>query len=537
MSASSKKKLRAAEVAEKLTERQLAEQKEAKTVKLYTIAFVVAMVAILVIALTVGVSKAIVSSGIRERNTVALTVGEETISSEEMSYFFVDYVQNYASQNSYMLAAMMDVYSPLNQQINPQTGETWADSLLTAAQNSARDVYALSAAAKANGHTLTEEEQLSLDTTIANLEFYAQIYGYPSTRSYLQAMYGLGSTVEGYTAYCERSMLASSYRQYYTSTRTYTDEELRQAEEGKFDNYSTFSYNSYYLSVDKFLQGGTQNEDGTTVYSDEENAAAAEAALETAKALTDTEMITTLEQLDLAISGLDINKGSETPVNSSRFNQLYTAIGSDVATWLADDRKEGDLGYVARLSTSDGESKVIGYYILYFIGRDDNLDPLPNVRHILLGSQAVLNGETTYTEEELATYKADAEELLAQWQAGDATEESFAALAEIHSLDTGSVSNGGLYENIIPSQMVAPFDDWCFDESRQVGDFGIVETDYGYHIMYFSGYSDKNYRDLMITDELMTAAVSAWYTELVEAAVVVPGDTKYLPLDMVLQAS
>ena len=52
MSASSKKKLRNELEAAKLTERQVAEQKEAKKVKLYTIAFAVVMVVILAIAVT-----------------------------------------------------------------------------------------------------------------------------------------------------------------------------------------------------------------------------------------------------------------------------------------------------------------------------------------------------------------------------------------------------------------------------------------------------------------------------------------------------
>ena len=35
--------------------------------------------------------------------------------------------------------------------------------------------------------------------------------------------------------------------------------------------------------------------------------------------------------------------------------------------------------------------------------------------------------------------------------------------------------------------MVPAFDAWCFDAARQVGDYGLVKTEFGYHIMYFSG--------------------------------------------------
>ena len=38
--------------------------------------------------------------------------------------------------------------------------------------------------------------------------------------------------------------------------------------------------------------------------------------------------------------------------------------------------------------------------------------------------------------------------------------------------------------------VVEAFQDWSLDESRKTGDTGIVETDYGYHIMYFVGLGD-----------------------------------------------
>ena len=70
-------------------------------------------------------------------------------------------------------------------------------------------------------------------------------------------------------------------------------------------------------------------------------------------------------------------------------------------------------------------------------------------------------------------------------QKGDKTEESFAALATEKTEDTGSQSTGGLYERVYKGQMVKAFENWCFDAARKAGDTGIVESDYGYHVMYF----------------------------------------------------
>ena len=108
-----------------------------------------------------------------------------------------------------------------------------------------------------------------------------------------------------------------------------------------------------------------------------------------------------------------------------------------------------------------------------------------DVRHILLKPQSSAEDGVTITEEDWEACRVKAEELLKQWQENEPSEESFAELAKTHSEDPGSQSNGGLYENVYTGQMVAEFDGWCFDESRQIGDSGLVKTTYGYHLMYF----------------------------------------------------
>ena len=121
----------------------------------------------------------------------------------------------------------------------------------------------------------------------------------------------------------------------------------------------------------------------------------------------------------------------------------------------------------------------------YAQSRIEKIDkPMVNVRHILV-MPAEQNEDGTYTDEAWAEAEQKAQELLDSWKAGEATEESFAALANENSEDPGSSSNGGLYEDVYPGQMVDPFDEWCFDDARQPGDTGIVKTDYGYHVMYF----------------------------------------------------
>jgi len=539
MSASSKKKLRKEQEAAKLTEKQLTAQKEAKKNNLYTTLFVVVMVAILVIAVAVGVKQSITASGIREKNTTALTVGDHELNSVEMNYFFMDAVNNfYSSYGSYAAMFGLDVTKPLNEQfVDEEAGLTWADDFMTSAKDSAASIYALADAAEAAGFTLPEEDREALETQLNSLDLYAAMYGYSDADAYLKAMYGNGASKETYQAYCEKQALASAYYNHYAESLTYEDADLRAAEAENFSAYSSYSYNTYYLAASRFLEGGTTAEDGTVTYSEEEKAASVAAAEEAAKALTGAE-ITDAASLDAAIAALEINKDTEA-ASTYNADTLYSSLTSYYKDWVADSsRKAGDLAYFA--STS-GDT-VSGYHVVLFQGSTDNNFPLKNVRHILVApAHEHVEGETheegeTYSAEELAAAKATAEEILAQWKAGEATEEAFAALANEKSADGDGVS-GGLYENVYPGQMVVNFNDWCFDSARKAGDTGIVETEYGYHVMYFVGDSDLSYRDFQIENELRSADLNAWYTEIVDAMTQTEGNTKYIRKDLVLNAA
>ena len=113
-----------------------------------------------------------------------------------------------------------------------------------------------------------------------------------------------------------------------------------------------------------------------------------------------------------------------------------------------------------------------------------------DVRHILVlpeGATVDTIYTETFSEEAWAAGEAEANEILNRYLEGEMTEEAFAALANEFSADPGSNTNGGLYEDVYEGMMVEEFEAWCFDPARQVGDYGIVRTDLGFHIMYFSG--------------------------------------------------
>ena len=106
------------------------------------------------------------------------------------------------------------------------------------------------------------------------------------------------------------------------------------------------------------------------------------------------------------------------------------------------------------------------------------------VSHILVAYKGASQAAPTIklTKEEA---KAKANDLLAQVNANPS---SIAMLAMINSDDQGSKQNGGVYDNVAPKQMVKPFDDFLFN--NPVGKTGVVETDYGFHVMKVDGKND-----------------------------------------------
>ena len=113
-----------------------------------------------------------------------------------------------------------------------------------------------------------------------------------------------------------------------------------------------------------------------------------------------------------------------------------------------------------------------------------------DVRHILVqvkGGTTDDSGATTYSDAEWETCRKDAQAILDAWLAGEKNEDSFAALATEKTEDPGSKQTGGLYQQVYQGQMVPEFNDWCFDEARVYGDYGLVKTSYGYHVMFFVG--------------------------------------------------
>lgn len=557
MSASSKKQLRKEQNAQIMTERQKKERAEQKKLKVMTVTFTIVILAIVVSFVATLAVNGFNRSGIVEKNTIALTVGDHKIDSVTMNYYFYDAISteyngvynSYGDYTSYYYSSVgLDLTKPLDQQTYPNDSfATWADYYMDIAVKNATADYALYDAAMADeSFQVPASVAESVDSNISTMELYAMLYyGFSDLNSYLRGVYGNGANQKNYREYTLVSATAQEYYTAHQNSLSYDDAAIRAYEETRFDNYSNYSFQSYTVNHTDFLTGGTTGEDGKVTYSEEEYEAARQAAYQASLVLLEA---TTVEELDAAIAGLEVFAEKETkPTSSLNADYAHTSLAEKYAQWLSSaDRKAGDVtSFPNTTSTTneDGTTTEVtnGYYVLMFISRDDNLRPLANVRHILFafeGGTADANGNKTYSDEEKAAAKAEAEALLEQFLAGDTSDESFAALVHDNTDDTGSKETGGLYEDIYKgANYEKAFLDWSVDPARKAGDTGIVETSYGYHVMFYVSDDQLTNRDYMIKNDMLADDMETWYNGIVDAATATKGNFSKVNTDLIFSAS
>ena len=328
-----------------------------------------------------------------------------------------------------------------------------------------------------------------------------------SVKAYLQRNLGAIMTEKVYNQQVLRMLQYQAYAQSYSDSLTYTDAELEAAYQADPKAYDKAAWE--YVVVSGAADSTTDADGNTVQATDEEQAAAKEAAKATAE-----------EILAAYNSGKSLESIAGNYEKATYYNTTdATYYDGVVGNWLFDDaRKDGDTE-ILEVGTS--------YYVSLFHSRGREEYKTVDIRHILItpetGTKA--QGDEGYEDEQTqlkAAARTKAEEILAQWKSGEATEDSFAQLALENSAD-GSKYDGGLYTRVTKGWAVEEFNDWCFDASRKDGDTGIVDTTYGSHVMYFVGY-DLPAWAASVTSDLQEKASSEWSTALSENADVQQSD-------------
>ncbi len=529
-----------------------------------------AIAVVVVVALIAGIAGfAVSNSGVLERGKVAFNVGETEVTMAEYSYYYNSVFNNYF-QYSYMYDSnygqgMGKMYTGYDYAVSPDqqayTGEIegvenpmFTDFFDYSARESIKLVKGALAYAAENNITLDEDDKKEIEETLASFKETATKSGNYSLPAYLRAFFGKGMTSSLLEKICEEQILNQKVQEVKLAefAKGYTEKEVEKEYKDNLKTYGAVSLRNYVIKAET-----------VTVEAEEEGAeATTEVTKETmadAKKKADSFVARFSAGEDFKAVAADFEKDAG--------SEKYTELKTDDSLTLLEDTTYSDLSYSSSddkfldwamdENTEEGETYIVenedaGYTVYMMV---DPVHHTPDaktydVRHILLQfpkeeteTEETTDGEETTepaeekeevevellnpadydvtvdidvdleTTKDKALYKK-AQDILADYLKGDKTEDAFAALAKEYSAD-GNAEEGGIYEDVPMGKMVPEFENWSLAEGRKAGDVGIVETTYGYHIMYAVSEAEVTSWSDTIRNDLATEKYNTFAEELI----------------------
>ena len=391
---------------------------------------------------------------------------------------------------------------------------TWADYFEQESLKEANSSTMLYKKALAEGYELTKSEQKDLDEFVESLQKNADEDSY-SLDAYLRTNYGRGMSPFLLKKIYTKQTIVNRYKEDKQKelANDITDDEIEEEFNKNAKDYTT-------VDIRNFTFNNTISADDKASKDDIKKANAD--LKKKAQAFLDAVNLSNFTQM--AYDATDDKEQKELMKDDASYSSMadtnYTAVhdyvSAEAADWaFSSDRKSGD----KKLFEVKDDNGIATYhvYCMENVMKRDNQYPV-NVRQILFMVTDGADSDATETEtgHTDAEAKKLAEDALAKWKKGKATDESFAALATKLTEDTGSKESGGLYENVTKdSNYVEPFLNWCFADGRKKGDTGIIKTDYGYHVMYLSSKS----KDPAWKNTVRDALASAKFDKYIESTI------------------
>lgn len=453
---------------------------------------------IAVLFVLVAVFVIVWNSGVIQKNATAATIDGEDYSAAEVGYFYqYAYNQWYSQMGAYASYFGLDTSAPLSSQIYDEaTGQTWADYFASEGLATMKWCLAAYDEAQEKGYTWTDEDEESWNSTKSSLEAYAKSNGV-SYSNILKYNYGKYITPSLFEKLTRMQITALSYAQSISDGFSFSTDEISTYYN---DNPLSFDIADYEMvTVDGTPE--SKDADGNDIeVTDEMKAEAMAAAKTNANTILDAYKAGTSLEASAEIEELNATY-------SDRSGSAYS--DTDVLNWVFDDaRVEGDTTIIESDSS---------YIVVLFHSRTREEYNTVDVRHILVKvDSSSLDSESETYDDELEALKtaakAEADDILKQWEGGEKTEASFAALADELS-DDGA--EGGLYTAVSKGDMVTAFNDWIFAEGRKSGDVEVIYSENtGYHVMYFVGENAPRWQ-VKVEDTLRENAYNEWSEALI----------------------
>lgn len=486
----------------KQQKRREQEEKEKREKKIATIVGIVVVAAIVCLIASFPIRTYLAV------NENYVTVDGHKVTRVEFDYNYNTAKNSYMNQyGSYMSYFGLDLSGDLSAQMYSET-LTWKDYFEQLAVENIKKEKAMLKAAKAAGFSYDATEEYKEYEEA--LKEQAAIAG-TNLNKFVKSQFGSYATMSRISGYLKDAMVVSAYYNQVAEEKAPSDEEIQSYYNENKDSYDSVDY--HLVTIDAVLpteptdladppedntegtdaadDTQTSNEDGTDGETEPYEPSEAEiaAAMETAN-----------EEAQSALQNV---------VTDGEFmeGQTSSEVNSVIREWLFDaSRKQGDSTVIE--DTTNHRYFVVGFEKRY-------LDESPTV------DARVIITKTT-----------DAQTILDEWKNGEATEESFAQLYEKYS-EEESMSEGGLYEALLNSDMETSLAEWLFDSNRANADTAAITTEDGTHyVLYYVGQNEPEWK-LNIKTTLLQDIMTKYLEEITDPIEVVDpkGKLNYLKVE------
>lgn len=428
-------------------------------------------------------------------NGTYIKVGNESVNKVEFDYQYNLTKNNYISQNGYYLSMFgLDLSGDISGQMYSDT-LTWQDYFEQLTVESIAKNKALRDQAGEAGFTYdtADDYQKFLDSVKEG----AKEAGI-TEKEFVRQCYGELATIDRIRDYVKDDLFVSAFYQKVAEEKLPTEEEINTYYDKNPDQYDSVDYILSTVSAvlpTEPTELADPVEEGSETGEDE---AYTPSQAEIDKAMEDAfyEAQTVLEKIDTE--------------GELKENMKYSSMITVVRDWAFDgDRKAGD---TACLENTTGRC----YYVVKFVKRYRDETTTRDARIVL-------------------TADGNAQAILDEWKSGEATEATFAEIADKYNDSAITSAEGGLYEGLLASGVPTGMDTWLFEEGRKAGDTTVIppatEEDEMSYVVYFVGEGDPEWK-ISIRDTLQSEALTEYLSEISKAYEVSDskGNLKYLEI-------
>lgn len=511
------------EAARKERKERLARQKDSskqkKSIRGYNLA---GRVIGIIVAIAIIFSLAVwllFSTGLMQRWVTAVTIGDTKLSVADVNTVFG--LQSINPQRWNLGNVFTDAGQELLETELSFSGEgldNYRDFVAKSAINEWKTAVAIYEEGQRNGFTMSEEDQKRVEGSIEQFKISIEQEATKNNISVpvlMKSTYGPGSRLEELEKYLKMSFYVEAYLTDYSQSIKITDADIQEAYEENKDPYDMVAYRE----IEFVAEFPKQTDEKTQESIENHTKAQAEKMKQDLEAGEDF-----FAAAKNYISNAETKKRLETEPESfeHKFRGMSNITNSELKDWLFDDaRKEGDIAVIestaaatvlpdSNVNPEPADQANVDKYKSFMVVEFDSRSPQNvkpySTRHILFSAD---QGEVVSD----AKLKGQAEVVLAEYERGEETEESFAELAKKHSKDANA-EQGGLYEKISLGQFVEEYESWALDPSRKKGDVGLVKTIHGYHLIYYIGSEGEEVWKEAVGKKILDTRIEEWHKNL-----------------------